>query len=68
MNNTMQFNPLSSMVGNNNNSSMISNGTKNSTIKPTQNKGPQGIMNPKTTASGVKTTSVSIVGGGIPKP
>lgn len=45
---------------------MISNGNKNSTIKPPQNKGNQGIMNPK--ATGVKTTSVSIVGGGIPKP
>lgn len=54
---------MNSMINNNN--SIISNSNKNSTIKPPQNKA-NSMLNPK--ASGIKTTSVSIVGGGIPKP
>ena len=54
------------MVNNNhaNNTSMLSNGSKTMTLKPSTMKN----SNISTKPVSIKTTSVSMVGGGIPKP
>ena len=55
---------MSSMVNNtNNNTSLMSTGSKTISIKPSTTKNSTMITKPN-----VKTTSVSMVGGGIPKP
>lgn len=57
---------MNSMVNNTNtNTSLISNGHKTITIKPPSTKTSTTLT---TKPNSVKTTSVSMVGGGIPKP